>query len=516
MSLIVFLTFILHSAAMAACLPEAGPQTLDPAKTSSFAQLERAISKMATEDKTFCEKDLAAKEPNLDMWLTVVMSSDVDFMAADEEKWATEILGREIPADAPQEVACALERDLAELEDFYGRAETRMAEFNEKIRPLAAMILTLQAEREIFSQPQKAKQLNACRDELGEPDDAEKEAERRELCLFSTKSSPKLWRAVKHMDHKPQGSAVGQACALDKRARPQAEKNLKLAKQIEAGFEKLVQGANRYFDGLNEKIPARIPAITAARKALEPRGCQAWLAAESLKIESSMHKLQGAQWHGSGFVLSGPGGKPELLSARHVGFPDGSLKPYPYQLKPLTAQAGKRPPRGVEFEVKPGRYDQGKDLVKRSLSSARSSLAAVPSGTVLPAGEKVRIHGYPANRDGKFASHGCEVRGIGRNVFDTPNAESYLLSCPGAESHIGGMSGGPVTNQKGEVIGVVAGHNSITNMVVVQPVSRSAQGENLFGFQGVFLYDNCFRDSEITKPERCQVIPGLTYEKIYP
>lgn len=515
MSLIVFLTFILHSAAMAACLPEAGPQTLDPAKAKTISRLERAISKTVAQDKTFCERDLAAKRISLDHWLTMA-GSDVSFMAADEEKWAKEILTREIPADAPQEVACALYRDLTELEDFYGRAETRMAEFNEKIRSVASVMLTLRAEMAAFAEPEKAKQLIACRDELSKREDPEKEAERRELCLFRTKASPELWRAVELLDQKPQGSAVGQACGLDQKARAQAEKNIALAKQIDANGKKMLESANQYFDELNENIPARIPEITAARKALEPRGCQAWLAAEDLKVESSTRKLQGAKWLGSSFVLSGPGGKPELLSAHHVGFPDGSLTPYPYQLKSTAPQAGKRPPRGVEFEVKPGRYDQGKDLVKRSLSSARSSLTAAPSGTVLPAGEKVRIHGYPANRDWKFTSHGCEVRGIGRNVFDTPNAESYLLSCPGAESHIGGMSGGPVTNQKGEVIGVVAGHNSITNMVVVQPVSRSAQGENLFGFQGVFLYDNCFRDSEITKPERCQVIPGLTYEKIYP
>lgn len=514
MSPIVFLTFILHSAAMAACLPEAGPQTLDPAKAKTIGQLERAISNTVAQGKTFCERDLTAKSISLDHWLTMA-NSDIGFMAADEEKWAKEILTRKISADAPQEAACALYRDLNELEDFYERADIRMADFNQKLRSVASVMLTLRAEMTVFDQPEKAKQLIACRDELGEREDPEKEAERRELCLFSTKASPELWHAVRLLDQKPQGAAIGLACGLDKKAHAHAEKNIALAKQIDAKGKRLLDSANQYFDELNKNIPARIPEITATRNALDPRGCRAWLAAEDLKIESSTRKLQGAKWLGSSFVLSGPGGKPELLSARHVGFPDGDLTPYPYQLKSTAAKAGKQP-HGIEFEVKPGLYDQGKDLVKRSLSSAPKSLTAAPSGTVLPAGEKVRIYGYPTNRDGKFVSHGCELRGIGRNVFDTPSAESYLLSCPGAESHIGGMSGGPVTNEKGEVIGVIAGHNPITNMVVVQPLSRSTEGENLFGFQSVFLYDNCFDGSEITNPDRCQVIPGLTYEKATP
>jgi hypothetical protein len=270
----------------------------------------------------------------------------------------------------------------------------------------------------------------------------------------------------------------------------------------------------RYLDELNKRAPTQLAQIKKSLRALGNRKCEEWEKAEAKKIEISVRRLLSEDGHGTGFVLAGPGGKPELLSARHVAYRGESTESV--RLYPLAITPEKNPRHGIEFEVKPGLYDRSRDLIKRSLSSAPASFTAVADGTVIPAGEKVTIFGYPANREAKFTSHSCQVKGIGRNVFDTPSAESYLLICPGAETHIGGMSGGPVTNGKGEVIGVVSAHNPITNVVIVQPVSRNPKGENRFGFQNTFLSSACFDDADTTKAKPCQVIPGLTYEESLP
>lgn len=500
------------------CLPDTPPQTLDPANAKMLGQLQRAVSRSAVEAEDACSERVKKRKNDILDWLTF-LDQNLDFMAAEEEKWAKNILERKLPADTNTETACKLDRDLAELTDFYQRGEARMEEFNGKLNSVAIALLNVRAEKEIFSHPAKAEQLIRCRDELRETstdfdediEDAEEETRRRELCLYRTGAPPELWEAVKQMEQRSAGTAAGLACVLDQKARKLVKANLELAKKIETDTKKLFISSSKYFDALNENAATRIQGIQATRKSLEKYKCDQWRAAHDLKIESSIRKLQGETLHGTGFVLAGAGGQPELFSARHVGFKGESFAPN--QLVMLGIHAEKQPRYGVEFEVKPGYYDRGKDLVKRSLSSARTSLKAVPEGTVMAAGEKARIFGYPANRDGQFTSLGCEIKGIGRNIFDTPYSESYLLSCPGAESHIGGMSGGPVLNDQGEVIGVVTAHNPLTNMVVVQPVSRNPQGENRFGFQNIFLYDNCFEDSDISKPKRCQIIPGITYDK---
>jgi hypothetical protein len=515
--LIVILSFFLHQTAQAACRPDTVPHALDRANATSIKELHAAISGSLMHDELNCEQGLSSKKDDIKAWITF-LDQNIDFMAATEEKWAQGILEKKVPMDATPEAACAFDRNLVELEDFYGRAETRMEEFNGKLNSVAVAMLNVRAEKEIFAQPKLAERLLECRDEMRERSTdfdeeevaPEEEIERRETCLFRVGATPELWEAVKQLEQRSDGTAVGLACALEPKARKGAKENLELAEQIETDAKKLHYSSSKYFDFLSEKIPARITEIQAARKGLAAWKCDQRRATDDRKIESSIRKLQAADLHGTGFVLEGAKGKPELLSARHVGFVGESFKSN--QLSMLGIHAEKQPRLGIEFEVKPGHYDRGRDLVKRPLTSARTRLKAVPDGTVLPAGEKVRIFGYPANREGKFTSHGCEVKGIGRNAFDTPSSESYLLSCPGAESHIAGMSGGPVLNEKGEVIGVVSAHNALTNMVVIQPVSRSPSGENRFGFQNIFLYDNCFSDSDISAPRRCQIIPGATYD----
>jgi S1-C subfamily serine protease len=516
---IVFLSYFLPVAAMAVCVPDTVPQTLDLANTKTVGQLNSALSRAVVQESDACTDILKSRKEDVLGWITL-LDQNVDFMAAEEEKWAKEIMERKVPEGASTEMACKLDRDLLELEDFYARAETRMEDFNGKLNSIAIALLNVRAEKEIFHHPTKAERLMQCRDEFRERStdydeeevDHEEEVERRELCLYRTGATPELWEAVKQMEQRSAGTAAGLACVLNPKARKLVRENLELAKKIETDAKKIHASSSKYFESLSENIPGRISQIQAIRKSLEKHNCAKWRAADDRKTESSVRKLQGENLHGTGFVLAGPNGKPELLSARHVGFAGDTFNPN--LLKMLGIHAEKQPRRGIEFEVKPGFYDRGRDLIKRSLSSAKTSLKAVPEGTVVMPGEKVRIYGYPANREGKFTSHGCEVKGIGRNVFDTPNSESYLLSCPGAESHIGGMSGGPVVNEKGEVIGVVSAHNSITNAVVVQPVNRNAQGDNLFGFRDVFLYDYCFEDADISKPKRCQIIPGLTYSTV--
>lgn len=522
MNLIVFLSFFLSAFASAACRPDSVPQTLDLANAKTVAQLQKAITLKGPEDDSFCQETLADKKKDILTW-TNFLDQNVNHMAASEEKWAQGILSRKVPMDAGEEVACEQWRDLDELSDFYQRARIRKEGFEEKFVDVAMAVKALRAEKEIFAHPKKAKELIACIDDymeqgpvsVAEEYDPESDLlERREACFEQVGASTELIQAVELMEMDSSGTALSLACALDPGARAAAMENLRLAEKIESGLKTLITDGSNYFDALNSIIPGRFSQIAAHRDALAAWQCPAWLAAEGKKWESSIRKLQGVNIHGSGFVLKGPRGKRELVSARHVGFEKSGLEAN--KLVMLGIHAEKQPRHGIQFEVKPGSYDRGKDLIKRELSSARTAFTAVAEGTVVPAGERVRIFGYPANRDGKFTSHGCEMRGIGRNQFDTPSAESYLLSCPGAESHIAGMSGGPVTNAKGEVIGIVSAHNPITNMVVVQPVSRNAAGENLFGFQRPFHSENCFAEADISRPKPCQVIPGQTYEKSIP
>jgi hypothetical protein len=443
-------------------------------------------------------------------------------MAEAENAWARETLTRKVPKKAPLELACALDRDLSELQGFLERRQQRADELNEKLDSVAYALLSVRAEKEIFASPAKARKLLDCRDQFrleseewdDEHVDLEEEIDRRDACLAQADATPELWEAVKYLEFKPGGTAAGMACLLDPSSRPHAKKNLALADGIETGAKQLLKDSMRYLEELDRAAPARLVEIKERREGLNAWDCRDWEKAERKKVELSVRRLLTEDGHGSGFVLAGPDGKPELVSARHVAYRDESMESM--KLYPLAITPEKSPRHGIEFEVKPGSYDRGRDLIKRSLSSAPTSFHAVADGTVVPAGEKVTIFGYPASREAKFTAHSCLVKGIGRNVFDTPSSESYLLSCPGAESHIAGMSGGPVTNGKGEVIGVVSAHNPITNVVIVQPVSRSPSGENHFGFQNTFLFDSCFDDADISKTKRCQVIPGLSYEKSFP
>jgi hypothetical protein len=519
LSLIFFLSLLPHFA-FAGCLPSLAAHTLDSGNERMIGQLRQALTE-AEGDEPVCDQDLAEKARQIDNWLSY-LKQDVNAMAEAENAWARGILGRQIPQGAPTELACALHRDLSELRSFLERRQQRADEFDSKLDAVAETLLTVRAEKEIYAEPAKTKLLLDCRERFQQEaegwDDVrinpEQETERRDACLAQADATPELWEAVKYLELKSEGMAAGMACLLDPSSRPAAEKNLALAEGVESGAKQLLRDSMRYLDELDKKAPALLAQTKKSLHALENRKCEDREKSETKKIELSARRLLAEDGHGTGFVLAGPDGKPELLSARHVAYRGESLESV--KLYPLAITPEKSPRHGIEFEVKPGAYDRGRDLIKRPLSWAPASLTAVADGTVIPAGERVTIFGYPASREAKFTAHSCEVKGIGRNVFDTPSSESYLLSCPGAESHIAGMSGGPVTNEKGEVIGVVSAHNPVTNIVIVQPVSRGPTGENHFGFQSVFLSDHCFSDADISKAKRCQIIPGLTYKRSYP
>lgn len=251
------------------------------------------------------------------------------------------------------------------------------------------------------------------------------------------------------------------------------------------------------------------------------------------------YSYQGQSAQGSGFFVQSDKGT-ELVTAHHVastsdaGCSSAGWDPESLKLAQVGVHFSNKTKSNVraKFNVRPGDYDWGNDLIKTSFNaSGRPSLSVQSKDHPPTIEDEIIILGYPSAKNGKYMRHHCKMRGYSSsNDNDSP---VYALKCRDINYIIGGMSGGPAISAcTGKVLGAVSSqsyddekdpkkrcvHNGDPNVVFVSPVFQDSSQKVLFGVQQTIFDTKCVyakddQDGAYSQSRKCNVTPGMFSEE---
>jgi len=153
-------------------------------------------------------------------------------------------------------------------------------------------------------------------------------------------------------------------------------------------------------------------------------------------------------------------------------------------------------------ELIPNQSDISRDINMTAAPAVGPTVKIVSSQETPAVGQRFYVVGYPA---GKFTVTRCTFQGFGARLNGMPDA-AYRLFCPGV-GNLHSASGGPTVDEKGRAWAVNSEIIPLESVVIVSPLSMTADNKLVTGIHQVFLSDACFGNGD-KEPHKCQVIPN--------
>lgn len=233
-------------------------------------------------------------------------------------------------------------------------------------------------------------------------------------------------------------------------------------------------------------------------------------------IRLSNARSEGDNYRGSAVVL-----KSEILgrekvfisSAYHVvGEPGKMLISYKYPLAISDDYLSK-------FDQAQDGYSFESNQTPEALSS--NAMSVVSYGRVPTVGQTFLIAGFPSYAGGNSAVLKCRFVGFVPSAVDNgaPSYKetrvSYGFDCPGAQGHIGGMSGGPIYDENETVWANVTYHLPGQNLVGAVPISVDTAGTVHYGIEQKVVSDSCYTRALIWERTSC-IISNRRFHRLRP
>lgn len=264
--------------------------------------------------------------------------------------------------------------------------------------------------------------------------------------------------------------------------------------------------------------PIRVKG-TAAYPSIEMCASEEELSSVEKNVRESTFKASGTDnSFGTGFIAktTGPDGKPiyHNVTAEHVALDDKN------KVMPLWKKGdGSEKNNGdLLFSESSSEMDSKNDVAIQK--GGYGPGLPVQSGQNVPKeGQEFIMAGHPGNiYDGQYVNMSCRFLGYGTGT----SAGYYVLDCPTSNTHMGGLSGGPMVDPNtGAVWGVASKQDSTidsndfvqynNNRVIVSPIQQAKDGRILTGPQNN-VQGNCY-DAGVAFPLPCHVSPnGVSFD----